>query len=310
MDIRQLNYFAACVEAGSMNKAAERLYTSQPSVTHAIRTLEEELGTTLFIRGAHGLTLTEAGKRIYDQAVNAIKAVDVISAVADGSRGSSLSIAATPSSNLAALFAAFCRETGGEHRFSYYEGGAEDIMRKVSAREAELGFVFAADSKSAAFSRALFRLRLDFRPLVSTDMVVFVGPEHPLYGAESITPEELAVLRFVQPIDDFFTLNDVISLPREGGARRAPDCVVRTNSDHAMMRLLADTDLCNLGSYWQREPLRDGCCRLIPVEGYRGKVRFGCLTARGEEPEGLAAAFLKHVESAVSSARPDAGKGI
>ena len=40
MEIRQLQYFAACVETGSMSSAAALLYTSQPSVSHVIGALE------------------------------------------------------------------------------------------------------------------------------------------------------------------------------------------------------------------------------------------------------------------------------
>ena len=58
MTIQQLNYVIAISEKGSLNKAAEVLYVSQPSLTSAVRELEKELGITIFNRGGRGVTLT------------------------------------------------------------------------------------------------------------------------------------------------------------------------------------------------------------------------------------------------------------
>lgn len=60
--IRQLEYFLTICEAGSFTRAAERLYVSQPAVTNAIRSLEEELGIQLFDRSQKLATLTAEGR--------------------------------------------------------------------------------------------------------------------------------------------------------------------------------------------------------------------------------------------------------
>ena len=61
MTIQQLNYVITISEKGSLNKAAEVLYVTQPSLTSAVRELEKELGITLFNRGGKGVTLTTDG---------------------------------------------------------------------------------------------------------------------------------------------------------------------------------------------------------------------------------------------------------
>lgn len=64
----QLETFVCVVEAGSFNKAAERLYISPPAVIKQINLLEENLDLQLFIRTHRGLVLTNAGKSLYQDA--------------------------------------------------------------------------------------------------------------------------------------------------------------------------------------------------------------------------------------------------
>ena len=64
MELRQLNCFLACARNHSLTLAAEELYTTQPHVSMVIKSLEQELGTALFIRKSKGVELTEAGRQI------------------------------------------------------------------------------------------------------------------------------------------------------------------------------------------------------------------------------------------------------
>ena len=64
----QLDTFLCVAEAGSFNKAAERLYISPPAVIKQINLLEESLGVELFVRSHRGLTLTKAGQSLLQDA--------------------------------------------------------------------------------------------------------------------------------------------------------------------------------------------------------------------------------------------------
>lgn len=68
MELRQLTYFRAIVEHGSINAAARALHMSQPPLSYAISQLEEELGVKLFTRSAKGIELTQAGSVFYTHA--------------------------------------------------------------------------------------------------------------------------------------------------------------------------------------------------------------------------------------------------
>lgn len=61
MELRSLQYYLAVVREGTILQAAQSLHVAQPSLSRAMKELEEELGVTLFVRGNRRITLTEEG---------------------------------------------------------------------------------------------------------------------------------------------------------------------------------------------------------------------------------------------------------
>ena len=83
MELRQLRYFVAIVDHGSLSRAAKVLHIVQPALTQQLQQLEEELGATLLHRSAQGMQATDAGKLFYEHALAILKQVsDAKSAVA------------------------------------------------------------------------------------------------------------------------------------------------------------------------------------------------------------------------------------
>ncbi len=78
MDINYELYkmFYKVVKTGSFTSAAEELYVSQSAVTQAIKRLEDQLNGTLFIRGKNGVSLTEAGRELYDFVAQSLETID------------------------------------------------------------------------------------------------------------------------------------------------------------------------------------------------------------------------------------------
>lgn len=68
MDIKQLTYFIAIAEEGTITQAANKLHMAQPPLSTQLRLLEDELGVKLIERGARKIKLTDAGKILYKRA--------------------------------------------------------------------------------------------------------------------------------------------------------------------------------------------------------------------------------------------------
>ena len=73
MDIRKLHYFVTLVRERHYSRAAKILYISQPSLSNAIKKLEDEVGFKLLARNTRSLELTEAGSLFYNRSVDLIR---------------------------------------------------------------------------------------------------------------------------------------------------------------------------------------------------------------------------------------------
>ena len=68
MTFQQLSFVVEVANCESINKAAERLYTSQSNVSNSIKALEEELGIQIFLRTKKGVSVTEEGREFLSYA--------------------------------------------------------------------------------------------------------------------------------------------------------------------------------------------------------------------------------------------------
>jgi LysR family carnitine catabolism transcriptional activator len=87
MELHQLRYAVGVADHGTFTAAAESCYVAQPSLSHAVRTLESELGTPLFHRLGRRTILTAAGEAFVPAAREVLRAVDTVRAAVDAVAG-------------------------------------------------------------------------------------------------------------------------------------------------------------------------------------------------------------------------------
>ena len=78
MTLQQIHYVLAIAETGSMNRAAESLFISQPALTKALRELEAEIGITVFRRSSRGVIPTDEGSEFLTNARQLYQQYDLI----------------------------------------------------------------------------------------------------------------------------------------------------------------------------------------------------------------------------------------
>jgi LysR family hydrogen peroxide-inducible transcriptional activator len=82
MTLTELRYIVAVARERHFGRAAAACFVSQPTLSIAVRKLEEELGITLFERGSNEITVTDTGERIIEQAQRVLEEVSVIKTLA------------------------------------------------------------------------------------------------------------------------------------------------------------------------------------------------------------------------------------
>ena len=142
MEIRNLESFILAAELGSFTKAAEKLGYTQSSVSLQIKSLERELGVSLFDRVNHTIRLTSKGKEILDLAHQIIKTTEQMRKAADNPHNLHGNIRIAMASSISHTlfknkFAEF-RELFPEISLQVFQSSTEDMFRMLNRNEVDL----------------------------------------------------------------------------------------------------------------------------------------------------------------------------
>ena len=192
MDLLQLEHFLAVVEEGTFTRAAERVCRTQPAVSQSIKKLEEEVGTALFARDIHDVSLTEAGKVLVDYARRMVRARDdamrELGALKNLKTGT-LTIAAHETAAVYLLPAPLRSYLTRfpEIKVGIYRSRLIEIPRQVMDREVHVGFV----KDEPGFHE------LKCVEVHADEMVLVASPRHPLAARANVRISDLGEEHFV-----------------------------------------------------------------------------------------------------------------
>ena len=197
--LRQLQAFCHAAKLGSMTRAAEQLLISQPAVSLHVRELEHELETVLFERNGPRIALSAAGRRFYELAIPLVEGMDGLTrefAKELESLGSGeLRVASGDAGATHILPRVFkrLRDSYPGLRANLRSGVLAECHDMLVAGEVEL--VFAARGPAAE--------EIEYRPVLSYELVLITSLAHHLAGRDAVTPEEIAACPVIVP--DFGT---------------------------------------------------------------------------------------------------------
>lgn len=158
MELRQLKYLLTAVDCGSLGKAASELGLGTSALSQQISRLESELSTRLLVRGASGVTPTEAGSAFCQQARLALRHLDAATAAAKGARLSgvvSLGLAPTTASVLALPLIEAMARRYPNIRLQLVEGMSGHLAGMLKNRQIDIAVLFNAESVAFAGSEAI-----------------------------------------------------------------------------------------------------------------------------------------------------------
>ena len=194
MELRHLQHFVALAEEQSFTRAAARVSIAQSGLSVSVKTLEEEVGTPLFVRGRGGVQLTPAGEAMLPDARRALAAVDAARRRVDETRGLlrgrlQVGIAHPPDSGkLARVVNGFHRQFPAV-RIHVAQAANLDLMDRLADGSLDL----VACGEPLELPHGVRTV-----PLARSPLTVAVAVDHPLAQEQSVKLAELAGQPFVE----------------------------------------------------------------------------------------------------------------
>ncbi len=187
MTLTELRYVVAVARERHFGRAAEACFVSQPTLSVAVRKLEDELGVALFERSPTDVTVTEIGKRIVEQAQRVLEESAALRQIASQEQDQlvgmlRLGLISTVAPYLLPELVSVLRRTAPQMPLSIQEGNAAELVRDL--RQGELDAVVASGTINQP---GLVTCDLYEEPLVAVLPV-----EHPLTGQERVNSRDLA----------------------------------------------------------------------------------------------------------------------
>lgn len=301
LDLKQLKYFIVCAETGSVSEAAKLLYTTQPSVSKAIKALENEMGIVLFDRMPRGISLTAKGREAYRYACKMVSDSRMLEEMGKQNMTKYLRISLNPSSWFTNQFVEFYKKNyEKDYHFEIYTAGIRTVMERVRDYLSDIGFVYVMEQQKKEFQYELARNRLVFQVMQESTATFYPGKLNSLYQecAEKnntvakplVSMEQMKSLRFIQNYrDEFLELSDK---EKKGTfSWENLDVAVITNSDYIMEKMLRETELSNIsGSYLSddKKAVNFG----IPLKFKKNKIFFGYIRRKNDDTDELIEEFL------------------
>ena len=194
MTLTQLKYIVETAEAGTISKAAERLYISQPSLTAAIRELEHEFGITIFQRTNKGILLTTEGEEFLGYARQVITQTRLMEERYAGAAPvrHQFCVSTQHYSFAVEAFVELLKTYGGEsYDFRIRETQTYEIIEDVAKLKSEVGVLYLNQFNETVLRKTFKEHNLKFERLFLAKPHVFVGAKNPLAEQKSVTLQDL-----------------------------------------------------------------------------------------------------------------------
>lgn len=194
MTLQQIKYALTIAEAGSMNKAAEQLFISQPSLSSSIKELEKETGISIFLRTSKGVVPTNEGADFLIYARQVYQQYDLLTQKynAQGSIKRKFGVSSQHYSFAVKAFVETVKKYDTlNFEFAMRETRTMDVITDVGTLKSEIGILYMDSFNRRIIEKMLSDNDLDFFPLINCRAYVYMWKGHPLANEESVSLEQL-----------------------------------------------------------------------------------------------------------------------
>lgn len=194
MTLQQLKYVVGVAAYGSISEAAEHLFISQPSLSTAVKELEEEVGIRIFLRTSQGVSVTAEGTEFLGYARQILEQTNLLESRYRESKlpRQLFSVSTQHYAFVVNAFVAAIKELGvDEFECTLRETRTHEIIEDVRNLRSEIGVLYRNDFNRKVLDKILHDAKLDFIPLFDAKPHIFVSSVHPLALKPRVTLEDL-----------------------------------------------------------------------------------------------------------------------
>ena len=201
MTLQQLKYVDAVASCGSVSEAARRMFATQPTLTEAIRSLEEELRIAIFTRSSRGVSVTREGEEFLASARQILDDAARIQSKYTGKavRRPQFAVSCQHYAFAVEAFMEVVKANGADsYDFTLRETVTSEIIDDVARHRSEIGVLYLSRRNERAIMKILKKEELRFEELFVSRPHVFLGRRHPLAKKRSgVSPKELDAYPFI-----------------------------------------------------------------------------------------------------------------
>lgn len=194
MTLAQLRYAITVAGASSMNEAARKLFISQPSLSAAIKELEEEIGVELFKRTNRGISVTLEGEEFIGYARQVVEQYNLIESkyILKENTKKKFGVSMQHYTFAVKAFVEMVKQFGmDEYEFEIHETKTYDVIEDVKNCKSEIGILYLNDFNKKVLTKLFHESAVEFHELLKCHIYVYLWKGHPLASKEEITLEEL-----------------------------------------------------------------------------------------------------------------------
>lgn len=300
MELRHLRYFVALAEKLNFTEAAKQMHVTQPTLSHQIRQLEDELGKTLFERSERKVSITASGELFLPKVQEALRLIEngVASLkVSPKKLAGHIRLMTSSSFNVNVIpqtIASFLEEHAAV-KISIEESASDEIM----CRKIKLGELDIAISYPPARTEGLL-----FEPLCNEELVLVVKAEHPLAQRKRVRVIELHRRDIILPPPRFsmrYLLEEAFDV-----AGAVPNIIVESSLITSVLGLVQQTGAATVLSQYALPAGTN--LKVIPLEDPNPMRTLGLIWAKDKLRRPIEAEFTSVLRAVTNSIMAGPGR--
>ena len=267
MQIHHLKYILKVAELGSITKAANELYISQPSLTKVISNIENKYNLTIFNRTPTGVTVSLEGNRF----LHYVKNIVTCAASLDETFKNhsyldkvQLLIATQELDFIPQVFLNMYNKYSNDAlEFELYKSHRSNVITAIQKRDCNIGLFIQTNKEAKAFDWQLKSTNLEIELLDSSGVYALLGPKSNLYDSKSLSFEDVKGLSHICLDVDEITRSEWKAHPRHLNINN--NSIIHCNSISLCIELLEKTDMILCAPKWIFKYFANTNIKILPI---------------------------------------------